>query len=215
MIRLVLVRHGESAWNAEQRIQGQSGTGLSDRGRQQAEAVAQWVADTHPDALIVTSDLQRCVETAAPIVAALACEAEHDVELRERRFGRWEGHTWAEIEEVDPDLVPRWRAGEDVVELAGGESGIALAERAVKAFHRLTELGHDTVVAVTHGGTIWHGLHELLGLPFGTLGGVGNTSVTEVVRFGDHWVLDTWNQQSHLPASLRTSRRPAEQRRSR
>lgn len=213
MTRLVLIRHGESEWNVERRIQGQSGSGLSERGHRQAEAVAAWVADTHPSALVFASDLQRCQETVVPIARALGdVDVTDEVDLRERRFGEWEGLTHPDIEIEHAELYARWIGGADIIEEVGGESGLALAERAVKVFYRLTDVEADVVIAVTHGGTIWHGLHQLLDLPFPTLGGVGNTSVTEVVRHGDRWFLDTWNQQAHLPAELRTSGRPAEQR---
>ena len=66
MRRLVLLRHGESLWNAETRIQGQLCAGLSALGHDQAEAAAPRIADAYPDALLVTSDLQRTVETVAP-----------------------------------------------------------------------------------------------------------------------------------------------------
>jgi probable phosphoglycerate mutase len=206
----VLIRHGQSEWNREHRVQGQSGTGLSDVGRRQAEATAAWTAEAHPDAVLVASDLQRCRETAAPLAAALASDVTYDPEVRERRFGRWEGMLLSEVEARDPDLWSRWRDGEDVVGLVGGETGQELGVRAAAAFQRHLEDLDDgaTLVMVTHGGPIWHGLHCLLDLRPGTLGGVGNTAVTEVgIDGGSRW-LETWNQTAHLPVDLRTFLRP-------
>ena len=213
--RLVLVRHGQSAWNAQRRIQGQSGEGLTELGRAQADGTAAWVASTHPDAAVVVSDLQRCLETVAPIAATLGAEVVEDPQVRERSFGRWEGLTLDQVEAQDPDLWHRWRRGRDVVAEVGGESGEALARRVTAAYrHHLDTLGADgrPVVVVTHGGPVWHGLHALLGLPWSTLGGVGNAAVSELVLDGRDWRCESWNQTAHLPPHLRTSFRPSETR---
>lgn len=214
MTRLVLVRHGQSEWNAEQRVQGQSGTGLSETGRLQAEAVADWLGEVFGEATVVASDLQRCRETAAPIARRLGVDVRWDEALRERSFGSWEGRTLAELQAQDADRWLRWRQGEDVVSEVGGESGESLARRSAAAFRSLADPeDRRTVVLVTHGGTIWHGVHELLGLGRGTLGGVGNTAVTQMVLDGPSWWLDTWNQMAHVPVALQTTFRPAEMKR--
>lgn len=214
MTRLVLIRHGQSEWNEQHRIQGQSGSGLTERGHQQARGTAAWVAATHPGAGLVSSDLERCRQTAAPIAAALGVAAREDPQVRERSFGRWEGRTLDEIEVDDAELWYRWRSGEDVVREVGGESGEDLAARVSAAFlAHVDDLGEgDTLVVVTHGGPVWHGMHALLGLPWATLGGVGNASVTEIVRGVHGWWCESWNQTSHLPVELRTSFRPSETR---
>ncbi len=215
MTRLVLVRHGQSAWNAQHRIQGQSGEGLTEVGRAQADGTAAWVASTHPDAVLVSSDLQRCRETAAPIAAALGREVVEDPDLRERSFGRWEGLSLAEVEAADPELWRRWRSGEDVVAEVGGESGDALARRVTAAYQRHVDQrggAGRTIVVVTHGGPVWHGMHALLDLPWATLGGVGNAAVSELVRGDRSWWCESWNQTAHLPPELRTSFRPSETR---
>lgn len=214
MRRLVLVRHGQSVWNAQRRIQGHSGAGLTDTGTRQAAATAIWLADIHPEARVVSSDLQRCRETASPIGAALAVDVVTDVALRERSFGRWEGKALHEVQAEDADLWDQWRTGTDVVRRVGGESGEDLATRVATAFRRHVDATEDggTVVVVTHGGPIWHGLHALLDLPWGTLGGVGNASVTELVLDETGSWCESWNQTAHLPAELRTSFRPSEMR---
>lgn len=214
MKRLVLLRHGQSEWNADHRIQGHSGGGLTEQGRQQAEGTAAWVASTHPDAVLVSSDLQRCVDTATPIALALDVKVVLDPALRERSFGRWEGQSLEEVEAQDPDLWRRWRTGQDVVREVGGESGEDLAHRVEAAFRRHVEsVGEGgTVVVVTHGGPVWHGMHALLDLPWGTLGGVGNAALTELVLDETGWWCESWNQTAHLPFDLRTSFRPSEAR---
>ena len=215
MTRLVLVRHGQSEWNAQHRIQGHSGAGLTDRGRHQARHTATWVATTHPTARLVSSDLQRCRQTAAPIAEALQVDAVEDPAVRERSFGRWEGLTLDEVRATDAELFRRWRSGEDVVDQVGGESGADLAVRVAAAYQRHVEAvapDDGTVVVVTHGGPVWHGMHALLDLPWATLGGVGNAAVTELVLGETGWWCESWNQTAHLPVDLRTSFRPSETR---
>jgi glucosyl-3-phosphoglycerate phosphatase len=219
--RLVLVRHGLSVWNVEQRVQGQICAGLTDHGRLQAERTAETVAARWPGAVVVASDLERCRDTAAPIAAALGVGVRHEEVLRERAFGGWEGFTRDDLEREDPERYRRWKAGEDLLDEVGGETDVVLRERASTAFGALLtggalggigagELDSDTVVAVTHGGTIWHGLHALLGLAPASLGAVDNASVSELVRSGPResaeWraelprtVLTRFNEGAHLP----------------
>jgi probable phosphoglycerate mutase len=196
--RLILVRHGESVWNVERRVQGHTCRGLTAHGREQAERTAQALAPLVRDAVIVTSDLGRCRDTAAPLIAALGTTPRVDAALRERNFGTWEGLTREDLEREDPQRFARWRAGEDVVAEVGGESDTVLRQRAGAMFLQLLGLSADThsvdgsvavadvdtVVAVTHGGTIWYGVHELLRLTDYRLGGVDNASVTELVVGG-------------------------------
>jgi broad specificity phosphatase PhoE len=185
--RLVLVRHGESVWNVERRVQGQTCRGLTGTGRDQAARTAELLAAWIGEAQVVSSDLGRCQETAAPIGAALGVEIAVDPELRERHFGRWEGLDRDGLLADDADRYARWRSGEDVIAEIGGESDSALRDRSARAFRGLLDDVADdagTVVAVTHGGTIWYGLHELLRLDGYRLGAVHNASVTELVRGG-------------------------------
>lgn len=211
MTTLLLVRHGESAWNAEHRVQGHAGSGLTELGHQQAKATAAHLGDALARAVVVASDLVRATETAAPIAAALGAEVVLDPDLRERSFGTWEGRTVAELAEEGSDEWRRWRAGEDVATLVGGESGAQLTARVLPALQRHAEgLDEAVLVVVTHGGVIWHGLHALLDLPAMTLGGVGNASISEVlVGSRDAW-LQAYNVQAHLAAADRTTFLPSE-----
>lgn len=211
MRQLVLVRHGESCWNVEGRIQGQAGSGLSDLGAEQARHTAAWLAATWPDAVVVSSDLQRCRETAAPLAERLGIAVVFDASLRERDFGAWSGRLLHEVQDEDRDRWLRWAAGEDVVAEVGGESSDGLATRVVAGLSRLLDglADDDVLVAVTHGGPVWHGTHALLGLARGILGGVANASVTTIGwRGGTRW-LQGWNQVGHLPVGTVTSLRPA------
>lgn len=209
MGRLLLVRHGQSRWNAAAIVQGQDGPGLSDVGHAQAAHVGRWLAEeVDEDVAFVSSDLVRCRETAAPFAAALGRDPVVDERLRERHFGSWQGRARADIEREDPALWTRFAAREDVVAQAGGESTPQLVDRVLPALREHAAAARTTVV-VTHGGPVWHGTHALLGAPEPTLGPVSNASVTVLdVHHDGAWLL-AWNQVGHLPVDERTAWPPA------
>ncbi len=210
MSRLVLVRHGESEWNVERRIQGQSGTGLTERGREQARQTSELLVSSYPDALLATSDLRRCLESAARLEELLGRGARSEPGLRERHFGEWTGRLSLEVAEEDAERWKRWRAGEDVVGEVGGEDTPTLARRAVATFRRLLEeAAGRAVICVTHGGPVWHGTQALLGLEDRVLGGVANGSITEIDVDHEASRLVSWNQVVHLPLKLRMVKRAA------
>lgn len=210
MSRLLLVRHGESEWNVERRIQGQSGTGLTERGRAQAQQTAELLAAAYPDALLASSDLQRCLESVSPLEELLGREARTEPGLRERHFGEWTGRLNVDVAEEDPERWKRWRTGEDVFHEVGGEDSATLARRALTTIRRLVdEAAGRPVVCMTHGGPVWHGTQALLRLHHRVLGGVANGSVTEINVEPMASRLLSWNQVVHLPLELRTIKRAA------
>lgn len=202
-VRLWLVRHGQSLWNAQGRIQGQSGEGLTDLGHRQAKAVAAWLPGVLGSAPVATSDLVRAAETAAPIAAALRVEPMVDVALRERSFGEWEGATAEHARTRDPQVWAAWTGGEaDAITDVGGEPIEALHGRVLPALGdhvtAARALGHEHVVVVSHGGVVWAALHALLDLPPITLSGIGNTGVSCLVFDHDRVRLETFNSMAHL-----------------
>jgi len=203
--RLILLRHGETVWNVEQRVQGQSCSGLTARGEAQAERAAAALAARWPDAVLVSSDLPRCLATSAPLEAALARPLHAAPVLRERAFGRWEGWSRVELEAQDPERYRRWKAGEEVLAEIGAETDEVLRTRASAAFATLLGLPSPlaptpdatpgaaatpvwpaevqdagTIIAVSHGGTILQGLGGLLGFAPARLGAVANASISEL-----------------------------------
>lgn len=215
LTRLWLVRHGQSTWNAQGRIQGQSGEGLSDLGRRQAKTVARWLAATIGTAPVITSDLERAVETAEHVAEALGVRPRQDPAVRERNFGRWEGRLPEEVETGETDLWDAWASGtRDVISEVGGESLAVLGDRVVAALEGHVEVaradGHDHIVVVSHGGVVWQGLHRLLDLPDLVLSGVGNTAVSTVAFTDDHRWLETFNSMAHLEPDDTTMFRPRE-----
>jgi broad specificity phosphatase PhoE len=146
--RLLLVRHGQSEWNAAGRWQGQADPPLSRLGERQAEAAAERLAAV--DA-IVTSDLQRASRTAEIIGRALGIgPLLTDADLRERDVGEWQGLTRAEIEERWPGHLAERRVP------PGFESDASVLERALRAIGRVIDAHRDRdVLVVTHGGLIY------------------------------------------------------------
>ena len=153
--RIVAVRHGETAWNVDTRIQGQLDIGLNDHGRWQAQQVGQALAQ-EPVRAIYSSDLQRAWHTAQSIGDSTGTPVVAEPGLRERRFGLFEGKTFREIESAWPEhahhwrkRVPHWAPPE------GGESLLALRERVRDTVHQIaTRHVGELVVVVAHGGVL-------------------------------------------------------------
>jgi broad specificity phosphatase PhoE len=182
--RLFLVRHAQSTWNEEHRIQGQQDPPLSGLGRHQAAVLGKRFAGCRPRALYV-SDLRRTRQTAQTIASATGLEAQLVPGLREIRLGEWEGRTGAELAIASPELWRLWTERADWDLIPGGEGGAAFARRVRET---LTELWarHPVgdVVCVTHGGVVQTALLGVLGrLPEGTFPfKVENASISVLER---------------------------------
>jgi probable phosphoglycerate mutase len=126
--RIIAIRHGETTWNVDTRIQGHLDIPLSETGRRQAERMALALADD-PITAIYASDLTRAWETAHYLGRELGVEVTKEEGLRERGFGDFEGKTFAEIEALLPEQSLRWRKRDPEFAPAGGESLLALRNR--------------------------------------------------------------------------------------
>lgn len=162
MSRLLLLRHGQSTWNADGRWQGWADPPLSPLGEAQARAAAERLADAGL-AAVVSSDLQRARRTAELIAEHLGLEVlAVEPDLRERNIGDWSGLTTTEIEQGWPGWLAGWRAG-DLDRPPNGESREEIAARVLAVLERLAhEGGGRTVLVVTHGGVI-HLVQDHLG----------------------------------------------------
>jgi len=173
--RILLVRHGESTWNAEGRWQGQADPPLSERGRDQARAAAHHLP---PARVAVTSDLDRARETATLLAEPQGLDVAVDVDLRERDAGAFSGLTRPEIHEHFPGSLPddpqRRPDDEGLLAPPGWEHDDTVVERAWRALARLARaLGeaHDDApvgIAVTHSGLIY-AIERDLGLAGGRI----------------------------------------------
>jgi len=198
--RLILIRHGESTWNRERRIQGQLDPPLSEQGHEQARRVAGRLARRQVQALY-TSDLLRASQTAAPIAATLGMEARPMKELREIFLGEWEGVHADELGQRFPEAWDAWTREPSWDIVPGGEGAPAFERRVVAALDRLfQDHSHGDAIVVTHGGVIQIALHQVLGRPSHGLFPfrISNGSVTIVERRNGRMVIATVNDTSHL-----------------
>ncbi|MFO1285067.1 MAG: histidine phosphatase family protein [Rubrivivax sp.] len=199
--RLVVLRHGETAWNAAQRIQGHTDEPLNERGRRQAERLAQALAGegiTH----VYTSDLARARATAEAVArAAGLAGVTTEPALRERAFGMFEGLTYAEVEARWPDEVRRWRAREPGFAPGGGESPEAFYARCVPCAAAIAERHRGQSVAlVAHGGVLDCLYRAATGaaLQAPRTWQLGNASINRLLWNGEGFALVGWNDDAHL-----------------
>jgi probable phosphoglycerate mutase len=198
--RLVLLRHGRTAWNAVGRAQGHYDAELDDRGREQAAAVAPYLASLAPAALW-TSDLARARETCAYLERATGLAAKVDERFREYDVGARQGMTSAQFEAAFPEAFLAWRAGDDMVHVPGSEGASEVADRIVPALREsLASLPTgETGIVVTHGASLKVGVVGLLGWPQSQavdLRGVDNCAwvVLAEVEPGGRLRLEGYNQ---------------------
>ncbi len=160
MRRLLLVRHGETAWNAESRWQGWADVPLSPVGEAQAKAAASTLKTALPDGVaarvVASSDLARALQTAQILADGLGLrEVQREAGLRERNVGEWAGLQAPDIEARWPGLMQRWR-NREIDAPPGGEGDEILRERVMASVNALLEsaTAEMCIVAVTHGGVI-------------------------------------------------------------
>lgn len=153
--RIIAVRHGETAWNVDGRIQGQLDIGLNDTGRWQARRVSEALAH-EPIRAVYSSDLGRAHQTAQSIAQPAGIPVIHDKGLRERGFGMFEGKTFDEIHAAWPEHAHDWRKRiPEWQPPKGGESLLQLRERVTRTLYALASRhpGHQIVI-VAHGGVL-------------------------------------------------------------
>ena len=152
--RLIVLRHGETAWNVDTRIQGQLDIGLNATGVRQAQQLGEALAD-ETVAAIYASDLARARDTALAVAGPLGMEVVTEPRLRERAFGQFEGRTFADIEANSPDEARRWRTRDPDFEPEGGESLIVFRRRVTAVASELAARHPGAlVVLVAHGGVM-------------------------------------------------------------
>jgi len=198
--RLVLVRHGETDWNADSRVQGHQPTLLNRRGRLQARLLADRLAREQPRNLY-SSDLPRAMETAEVIAAKLGLTAVPAPELREMNFGQWEGRTFAEIEQDGPATFAAWISSDFRQAPPGGESADDLRERVIAFLARLLERHrHQTTALVTHGGPCKYVIAHTLGIgPAGVYRFAVDNASVHIIEIGPYgWRLTALNDTCHL-----------------
>lgn len=194
--RLILVRHGETDYNAQGRIQGSLVVPLNANGKLQAEAAGLYLKRQSIDA-IISSSSSRAVETAEIIAKVSGLGVRCDERLVEINLGQFEGLKSEEIEERHPDDYRMWRSGYMDYVAPDGESRRAVQQRMWSAFCEIVEQEDTpTVLIVSHGAAI----RILLRYMFHHLpdGNMKNTSITTLSRFHRVWELESFNETPHL-----------------
>ena len=189
----MLWRHGQTAWNVEHRFQGQTDIPLDAAGIGQAERAARRLATLAP-AAIVSSDLSRARQTAAPLARLTGLTVALDKDLRERFGGDWEGLSDEEIRTRYPAERATWNP-------PNGEPTAVVADRVAAAFARIAQSldRGQLAVVVSHGAALRLGMERTLGLPalgVSVLGPLANCSWSVLSLQDSHWRLLEYNAQT-------------------
>lgn len=202
--RIILIRHGETAWNLERRLQGHLDIGLNGEGQRQAEALATALGGERIDA-IVSSDLQRAHQTATALARLHQLPVCTDPALRERCYGAFEGLLYTEIEQRYPAQFAAWQA-RDI------DSGVPDGERRAETFQQFYQRSTEAIAAwadrhaggtlalVAHGGVLECAYRAALGLSLDTprTFKVLNASINRFTMADGKLVLDSWGEVGHL-----------------
>ena len=197
---LIVIRHGETPWNREKRMQGTTDTALSDVGRAQAQALGRRLAG-HSFTALYSSDLSRARETARAIAEHSGHEVVTDARLQERRFGIFEGLTAAEIQSRYPDEHARFVSRDPEYEVPGGESARVFTQRCLGCLAAIADHHRGEAVVVVSHGLVLDSLYRAAhGLDHGAQRPVPliNASVNRFGYGGGAWRLELWGDISDL-----------------
>ena len=198
--RILAIRHGETLWNVDSRIQGHLDIALNDTGRWQAERLGMALKD-EPMAAIYASDLSRAHDTALAVSRHTGVPVQAEPGLRERSFGEFEGRTFAEIETELPEQAQRWRQRDPTFTPAGGESLLMLEARVLSVAARLAALHPGEQIALfAHGGVmdILYRAATRLDLQATRTWTLGNTAINRLLWSPEGFSLVGWADVQHL-----------------
>ncbi len=202
--RILAIRHGQTAWNADGRIQGHTDIALDALGEWQAERLALALGDEPLDVLY-SSDLARARQTAAPLAARKQLQVRLDPGLRERSFGEFEGLSFKRIEQRWPEQAAAWRQRDPAFGARGGEVLRDFRDRVVAAVSRLA-LAHrgQSIALVTHGGVLDLLYREAarVALDAPRTWQVANASINRLLHSEQGLVLVGWADVGHLDRTL-------------
>jgi broad specificity phosphatase PhoE len=201
---IIFVRHGETAWNLEQRYQGQEDSPLSEQGRRQAQLVGEFLSKRKITA-VYTSDLGRAVLTAKCIADPHNLTPIVDERLREMSFGDWEGMTREEVVEQYPELYRARQRDNSSHPIPGGEQPGEVIQRFLSCLEEIVARHPgETIVVVSHGAALRMTLASLLAIPLGRSQCLSqsNGGISELVYNGPGascpWRVITLNSTAHL-----------------
>lgn len=202
--RFCLIRHGETAWNAEGRLQGQVDVSLSPAGEVQAQAAARGLAEER-FAAIYASDLARAQQTAAALAQTLGLPVIAHEGLRERHYGAFQSLTYSEARSLYPAQYARFEARDADFDFMGGESLRDFAARVLACVSGIAARhANENVLIVTHGGVLdvlhRHASGKLLTAPRDF--GIPNAAINWMVVHQGKWTLTQWADTRHLSETL-------------
>lgn len=200
MIELLFIRHGETDWNRQQRFQGQIDVPLNAAGTAQAQRLAARLA-AEPPALLLSSDLQRAQQTAAPLAAAWQRTPLLVPGLREQSFGVLEGLDIPTIQRQHPALWHHWQVQQADFALPGGESTRQFHGRVWQAVQALvSDHAGERLVVVTHGGVLDMLWRSARGEPLDGLRqcAIPNTGINRLRWTDGRLAIEAWGDASHL-----------------
>lgn len=181
-VRLYLVRHGETDWNIENRIQGKTDTELNEKGRQQAQELADVLEKGYGIRRIYTSRQKRAAQTAEIIGRRLGIEPIVRDGLEEINLGRWEGYTWRQVKELFPEEYSVWHGNRRYEMPPMGESYQQLLDRLLPVLDAIMSEGED-VLSITHSAVIMTLMSYIHDTPFEDMARnykTGNTQIVEL-----------------------------------
>lgn len=201
--KLCLIRHGETSWNTERRLQGHTDIPLNTKGVLQARQMAQALKNTKLFFdVLYTSDLKRAADTANAIVELFGVEARVDSALRERHFGALQGLTIQEAPSLQPVIWQAHITRDLEHDLEGGESIAQFALRVQTALDKIQEQhSGKTILLVSHGGTLdmMYRIASKQALTTERVASVPNASLNWIThRQGDGWSIEKWADTRHL-----------------
>ncbi len=198
--RLCVVRHGETEWNAERRIQGQIDIGLNATGQRQAHAAGRWLKTAGISALYA-SDLRRAWDTALAIGAALQLLPVATPELRERRYGVFEGLTYAEAAARFPEGYAAFEGRNADYAFENGESLTVMYARVTGKLREIAALHPgQNVAVVVHGGVLDVINRFVRGNPLEMARDflIPNAGINWIATLDGRWTLESWGETGHL-----------------
>jgi probable phosphoglycerate mutase len=200
MTRVVVVRHGQTRWNVEARIQGHGDSDLTEEGIAQADAIARRLVDEPCDVLI-SSDLGRAHETAKRIAARNGHAIVLDSRFRERAFGIGEGMSYEELDRRWPGAFSRVGVVDPDLAVPGGESRRRFHERVCEAFEDVAvKHAGRNVIVVAHGGVLTSLYRHIHGIALSQIHPIpiANASYSVMRHDGARWAIETWSDTGHL-----------------
>lgn len=197
---ITIVRHGETIWNTEKRIQGHLNSKLTENGILQAELVANALAKREFDVLI-SSDLERAADTAKIINTKLCLPHKYNSKLRERSFGILEGKTFAEIEKQHPEAYTSYKTRNPESVIQGGESINQLFNRVTSEIEDIArKFCNKKILIVSHGLVLEMMLYKTFNIELDKPRNfsINNSSISSFYINENNWFLKEWGVIEHL-----------------